>query len=179
MAKQKDIDTVHIQIAKRYATLSKAVRLKVGAVVVTQSGVVIPGFNGTPSGFDNECEITNEDGTLTTKDNVIHAELNCILKAAKEGVSVSRGTMYLTHAPCERCAALIVQSDIRRVVFNEHYRDTKGVDTLEEGGVSCEKFVEPKVRNRQHKRELKRKEAESAAQQRSDSLFHSGDSGIG
>ena len=71
-----------MQIAELYAQESRATRAKVGAVLVTSTGVLIPGYNGTPSGWDNTCEADNK-----TLPYVLHAEMNCILKCAEEGVS--------------------------------------------------------------------------------------------
>lgn len=132
-------DDVHMATAALYATKSKAIRLKVGAVLVTNNGVIIPGYNGTPTGTDNACEYTTSTG-LVTKDSVIHAELNCIIKAAREGIQVAGASLYVTACPCLRCAALIVQSGITRVVYGEEWT-AGGKDYLHTNGVNLLQYV--------------------------------------
>lgn len=143
--------TVHMKNAENYATLSKAVRAKVGAVLVTASGVEVPGFNGTPSGTDNACEtkvwLPNEtsfgdmgEWTLVTKPEVLHAETNVILKCAREGISCIGATLFVTMAPCKPCAAMIKQSGINSVFYRDSYRDMFGADYLNDNGVPCAKL---------------------------------------
>ena len=72
---------------------------------------------------------------LTTKPEVIHAELNCILKAAKEGVSVEDATIYTTLSPCVPCAAMLINAGIKELVWQETYRDTSGLDLLKQAGI--------------------------------------------
>lgn len=135
-------DSTYMQMAQSIALHSKAVRKKVGAILVTNHGVVLPGYNGTPAGMDNSCEKiagydhnTKQD-VLVTKPEVIHAELNCILKAAKEGVSVVDSVVYVTLSPCVQCAAMMIQSGVKRVVFGEQYRDNSGILLLKTAGVA-------------------------------------------
>lgn len=139
-------DNTYMQMAQSIALHSKAIRKKVGAILVTNHGVVLPGYNGTPAGMDNSCEISkgwsDQDYTeiLVTKPEVIHAELNCILKAAKEGVSVVDSVVYVTLAPCVQCAAMMIQSGVKRVVFGEQYRDNSGILLLKTAGVAVEQL---------------------------------------
>jgi dCMP deaminase len=123
-------DGVYIEVAKLHASLSKAERLKVGACIVTPSRVIIPGVNGLPRLLGNVCE---HDGA--TKGSVVHAELNCILKAQREGVDIIGSTMYITHSPCEHCASLIIMTGIARVVYIEEYRSHQGLLNLAIAGV--------------------------------------------
>lgn len=135
MASQIDLDQVHMNTAMQYASLSKALRKKVGAVLVTRQGIIIPGFNGTPRGADNSCEYFESDGTLVTKPSVIHAELNCIMKAAREGVSVIDSTIYVTMSPCEPCSAMLVQAGVSRVVYSDKYRCSLGIEHLKNANI--------------------------------------------
>ena len=128
-------DAVYIEVAKLHASLSKAQRLKVGACIVTPSRVIIPGVNGLPKALGNTCE---HDGA--TKPSVIHAELNCILKAQREGISIEGATLYVTHSPCEHCASLIIETGINRVVYSEEYRSLVGVENLKMAGVIVERM---------------------------------------
>jgi dCMP deaminase len=136
---------VYMQTARLFATLSKAKRAKVGAILVTETGVTISGVNGTPSGTNNICENTQlnhltNSYELVTKEEVIHAELNCILKAAKEGVSVINSDLFVTLSPCLSCAAMIKQAGIRKVYFREQYRDNSGVQYLRDTGIEVSKI---------------------------------------
>lgn len=114
-------DSLYLGIAHLYAKRSKAKRKQVGACLVTPDGVVLGGYNGTPSGWDNTCEETLPDGSLRTKTSVLHAEHNCILKAAREGVSTKGATIYITLQPCQLCSAMLAQAGILRIVYSEDY----------------------------------------------------------
>lgn len=133
---QSELDSVYIGTALLHARLSKAVRKQVGACLVTPSGTTLTGYNGTPSGTDNTCE----DDQGKTKSEVLHAELNCLMKAAKEGVSVTNSTLYVTLSPCMQCSAMMLQAGIKRVVYLEEYRDLSGTEYLDNHGIMVEKF---------------------------------------
>jgi dCMP deaminase len=127
ITKQEKFDQVYLNIAKEIAKLSHCERAKVGAVIVKDGNIIAFGYNGTPAGMPNCCE---RDGV--TRPDVIHAEMNAILKAAKSGHSVNDGTLYLTLSPCTECAKLILQSGIKRVVYLEQYRNTAGINFLDQ-----------------------------------------------
>jgi dCMP deaminase len=122
--------------------MSHCVRAKVGAIAVKDDRVLSMGFNGTPSGYDNTCEYTLEDGTLKTKAEVLHAELNCIAKLAKSSESSDKCTMYITLAPCIECAKLMLQSGISRVIYKDDYKSKDGIALLRNMGVSVYKYAE-------------------------------------
>ena len=125
-----------MQQARLYASMSKAQRLKVGAVLVTSTGIVIPGYNGTPKGLDNTCE----DYEGKTKLSVIHAELNCILKCSREGVSSQGSVVYMTHSSCQSCAAMLISAGVKEVIYADLYRDISGIGLLHEGHVLTRHF---------------------------------------
>jgi dCMP deaminase len=138
MADQKDLDATYMGTAILHSKLSKARRAQVGAILVTRQGVTLTGYNGTAVGRPNDCEDVSFDGvarTLITKAEVIHAEKNAILKAAREGVSCIDATVYVTLAPCVQCAAMILQAGVKRVVYLQQYRDDSGVKLLQESNV--------------------------------------------
>jgi dCMP deaminase len=135
-----NLDDVYMATAFLHATKSKAKRAQVGAVIVTKTGVIIPGYNGQPAGGSNECE---DPETGLTKASTIHAELNCVLKAAKEGISVQGATVYVTLSPCQACAAMLTQAGITKVLYMSRYRDTSGIEFLNNHGVECEHFTIP------------------------------------
>ena len=135
MDKQEKIDETYMRMALEWAKQSHCVKKKVGALIVKDKMIISDGYNGTPSGFDNVCEIDNE-----TKWEVLHAEANAILKCAKYGSSCNGATLYLSMAPCKDCSKLIHQAGIERVVYLEEYRDKKGIYFLESANVKVEKI---------------------------------------
>jgi dCMP deaminase len=141
MEKQRRLDKVFINIAKELSTLSYCIRAKVGSILVKDGNVISMGYNGTPSGMLNYCEILNEDGSLTTKSDVLHAESNAILKAARMGVSTDGTTMYCTLSPCKDCAKLILQSGVKRVVYLDKFpRDNGSIEFLKQF-ITIEQFI--------------------------------------
>lgn len=145
MNKQQRYNSLYMDIAKRVAKMSYARRLQVGAVVVKDDRVISMGFNGMPSGWDNNCEDIveqHEDGgqILKTKPEVLHAESNAVSKLARSAESGLGADMFITHAPCMDCAKLIYQSGIKCVYFGMAYRDDSGIKFLEKSGVTVENF---------------------------------------
>lgn len=131
----------YYETTKIFASLSKAVRLKVGAIIVKDDKIISIGYNGTPIGWDNNCEDVLEDGTLKTKPEVIHAEQNCIAKLAKSNESGDNATLFCNFAPCLDCSKLIAISGIKKVYFGEAYRSNDGIEFLEKCGVDVEKIA--------------------------------------
>ncbi len=142
--KQKWIDAF-MDTAERFAQLSSAKRLQVGAVVVKDNRIISIGYNGMPSGWTNDCEEiveVHEDGGVVTKtkDEVIHAEANAILKLARDGESGNGSSLFCTHAPCIHCAKLVHGVGINKVYYRHSYRDTIGLDFLEKCNIEVEKI---------------------------------------
>ena len=142
MPTKQENDGLYMGIAVLYSKLSKAKRKQVGACLVTDHGIVIGGVNGQHTNGSNECEYADSNGELVTKNSTIHAELNAVLKAAKEGVSCFRATIYTTLSPCVPCAAMLINAGIKRLVYGELYRDESGIKLLRDSGVEIEKFNE-------------------------------------
>jgi dCMP deaminase len=140
--KQKWIDAF-MDTAERFAQLSSAKRLQVGAVVVKDNRIISIGYNGMPSGWTNECEYELHQPIgrvdLVTKDEVIHAEANAIIKLARDGESGNGASLFCTHAPCIHCAKLIHGAGIKTVYYRESYRDTLGLDFLEKCNIEVKK----------------------------------------
>jgi len=128
----------YMDIAERTAELSTAKRLQVGSIIVKNDRIVSIGYNGTPSGWTNECEDTN----FLTKPEVIHAEANAIAKLAKSSESGDGAVMFLTHAPCMDCAKQIYTAGIRKVYYRHSYRSTDGVVFLNNCNLEVEQFNE-------------------------------------
>lgn len=140
--KQKWVNAF-MDTAERFAQLSSAKRLQVGAVVVQDNRIISIGYNGMPAGWTNECEEiieVHEDGGVVTKtkDEVIHAEANAISKLARDGERGNGASLFCTHAPCIHCAKLIYGAGITKVYYRDTYRDTLGVDFLEKCNIEVE-----------------------------------------
>ncbi len=136
--KQQILDQRYLKMADIWAQNSYCKRRKVGALLVKDKMIISDGYNGTPSGFENECE--DEDNK--TKTYVLHAEANAITKVAKSGNSSLGATLYVTSSPCIECSKLIIQAGIKRVVFTENYRLEDGINLLKRANIDVEQ-VEP------------------------------------
>ena len=137
-------DKAYIDTAERFASLSTAKRLQVGAIVVKDNRIISIGYNGMPSGWDNRCEdeYQYEDGgyETRTRPEVVHAEANAIAKLAKSNESGDKSTMYITHAPCVECAKLIYTSGISNVYYKNEYRNEDGIKFLHKCGLEVIKI---------------------------------------
>lgn len=145
MPEQIKLDQYYMSLALRVAELSHGVRAKVGSCLVTESDITVLGTNGLPKALGNELEyivptVGGGKNVLGTKNEVIHAELNTILKCVKEGVSVKGATVYTTLSCCVQCASMLSSCGIKRVVYLQEYRDTKGIDILRECGIVVDKL---------------------------------------
>lgn len=128
-----------------FAELSSAIKLKVGAVVVKDDRIISLGYNGTPTGWDNVCEleiINFQDGSvqLKTKSEVIHAEMNALMKLASSTESGKGAAIFITHSPCMECAKGIYQTGITEVYYTEAYRNVDGIEFLQKCGITVERL---------------------------------------
>ncbi len=130
-SKQLRYDIAYLKMAKEWGSLSHCSRKQVGALIVKDSMIISDGYNGTPTGFDNCCE--DEHGE--THWYVLHAEANAILKVAKSANDCRDATLYITLSPCKDCAKLVLQAGITRVVFQNAYKDDRGIHFLKQAGV--------------------------------------------
>lgn len=126
----------YMDLARRTAQLSYARRMKVGCVIVRDNNIISFGYNGTPPGEDNNCEI-EVDGELVTKPNVIHAEQNAKRKLEESGQTAEGSSIFLTLSPCIDCAGLIINSGINEVYYEQIYRSVAGLNFLKANGISC------------------------------------------
>lgn len=153
----RNFDSKYMKMAKIWATNSYAQRSKVGALIVKDNMIISDGYNGTPTGFENECETwapcttgcTNlfdrdcehcKEHILQTKPYVLHAEANAILKVAKSTQSSEGATLYVTLSPCLECSKLIIQAGIRKVVYSDEYRDISGLELLKRAGIEVKQI---------------------------------------
>ena len=129
--KQNKYDIAYLKIAREWGKLSYCKRRQVGAIIVKNNMIISDGYNGTPSGFENVCE----DDSNFTKWYVLHAEANAITKVASSTQSSEGATLYISLSPCKNCSKLIHQAKIKRVVYEEQYKDTSGLEFLQKAGV--------------------------------------------
>lgn len=135
--KQQLLDRRYMRMARIWAENSYCRRRQVGAILVKDKMIISDGYNGTPSGFENNCE----DGDFVSLPYVLHAEANAITKVARSNNSSDGATLYVTASPCIECAKLIIQAGIKRVVYGEEYRIRDGIELLQRAGISVE-FIE-------------------------------------
>jgi dCMP deaminase len=150
----------YMEMAKIWSKNSYAVRKKVGAIIVKDGQIISDGYNGTPTGFENECEIiepcsksecTSLFGdkqcescpyhVVKTKPYVLHAEANAILKVARSNNSTEGATLFCTLSPCLECAKLIIQAGIIEIYYDEEYSDKSGIELLKRAGIICKKLM--------------------------------------
>jgi dCMP deaminase len=125
-------------MSEMWGTNSHCKRTQVGCLVVKNKSIISDGYNGSPSGFPNQCEDENN----VTLPYVLHAETNAITKLAKSTNSSDGATIYVTLSPCFECSKLIIQAGIKRVVFKELYRKTDSIKFLHEAGIEIVRIKE-------------------------------------
>ena len=138
MDKERQLDLRYLKMARIWSENSYCVRRKVGALLVKDKMIISDGYNGTPSGFPNICE----DSDNRTLPYVLHAEANAITKVAKSNNSSEGSTLYVTDSPCIECAKLIIQAGIKRVVYSKLYRIMDGVELMKTAGIQTEYIPE-------------------------------------
>lgn len=125
------LDSRYLRMARIWAENSYCKRRQVGALVVKDKMIISDGYNGTPSGFENQCEGEHN----LTKPYVLHAEANAITKLARSSNNSEGATIYITASPCIECAKLIIQAGIKRVVYGEKYRLEDGINLLRRANI--------------------------------------------
>ncbi|MBU2463071.1 MAG: cytidine/deoxycytidylate deaminase family protein [Candidatus Edwardsbacteria bacterium] len=119
-----------IDLARMVSTRSTCLRRQVGAVVVRDKRILATGYNGAPSGMEH-CDqvgcirerLKVPSGERHEICRAIHAEQNAIIQAATFGVSLAGGTIYITHHPCVLCSKMLINSGIKKVVYQQGYPD--------------------------------------------------------
>jgi dCMP deaminase len=136
-----------MQVVHLVKTRSTCLRRKVGAVIVKDKRILATGYNGAPIG----CRHCEEVGCLRQKLNVpsgerhelcraIHAEQNAIVQAARAGTSIDGATIYVSAQPCVICAKMLINSGIKRIVFEGDYPDELSKELLDESGLELVKY---------------------------------------
>ena len=131
----------NMDVAIRCSHESHARKRKTGCVIVNGNTIISHGWNGMPSGYSNECETSvkpremafgSPPTLLETKPEVLHAEENAIGKVAASTQSTQGADLYVTYAPCTRCARLIWRAEIRNVYYLDAY---EGENVAEKNGL--------------------------------------------
>ncbi len=121
----------HMKAAYVYASLSYCKRRQVGCVIVKDNTIIAIGYNGTNPGEENICE--DENGL--SKDNVVHAEDNCLRKLIKSPNTAINSAVFVTTCPCLGCARRLVDAEVNAVYYDEIYRNTEGLEYLKDHGI--------------------------------------------
>ncbi len=126
-------DRNFINIAREISKASKCVSKQVGAVIVKNGRILSTGYNGTPAGYTNCCDYWDNQYTKEhhewSKTYEIHAEMNAIIWAAREGICIKDATIYVTLEPCSDCSKNIIASGMKRIVYEKSYEHTNS-DTV-------------------------------------------------
>ena len=140
-------DKNFLNIANELSSASKCVSKQVGAVIVKDGRILSTGYNGTPAGFTNCCDYWKGEYTSQhhewSKTYEIHAEMNAIIWAAREGISIKNATIYVTLEPCSECSKNLIASGIKRIVYSKSYEHTDSnviTKFLKDNGVEIEKL---------------------------------------
>ena len=123
-----------MNIAKQVASRSTCDRKHVGAVIVRDRTILSTGYNGSIRGMPHCDEVghmmENEHCVAT-----IHAETNAVLQAAKNGVMVDKGEIYITASPCWPCFKMLANAGIKKIYYGEFYRDERIFDVAKKLGI--------------------------------------------
>ncbi len=140
-------DLNFINIAHEIASASKCVSKQVGAVIVKDGRILSTGYNGTPAGYINCSEHWHDEYTKEhhdwSKTYEIHAEMNAIIWAARKGISIEDGTIYVTLEPCSECSKNLIAAGIKRIVYDKAYEHTNSEIVskfIKDNGVTIEKL---------------------------------------
>ncbi|HEY8419275.1 MAG TPA: cytidine/deoxycytidylate deaminase family protein [Clostridia bacterium] len=143
-------DERFMQVARLVSTWSSCIRpnRQIGAVIVKDKRIIATGYNGAGSGIEscsNRGYCLREQrgipsGTMQEICYAVHAEQNAIVQAARLGISINEATLYCTHQPCVICAKLIINSGIKRVVYEQGYPDEFAVQLFKEANVILEQY---------------------------------------
>jgi dCMP deaminase len=129
-------DQYFMTITRQVAERSTCLRAKVGAVIVRDKNILATGYNGSPAGLphclDAGCLIyrsTTPSGEIEENCfRCIHAEINAIAQAAKNGAGIRDGDIYITHTPCIHCFKVLINTGIKRIFYEKAYK----LETLDE-----------------------------------------------
>ena len=136
-------DEYFMEIADVVAKRSNCVSRKVGAVITVDNQIVATGYNGAPKGLHHCVDQGGclrklnkiESGTRQEVCRAAHAEQNAIISAAVKGVSIKNGTLYTNTYPCSICTRMIINAEIKKIVYDSDYSDPLAKEMLDESGI--------------------------------------------
>ncbi|MCL7475359.1 MAG: cytidine/deoxycytidylate deaminase family protein [Methanosarcinales archaeon] len=147
MVQRPTIDEYFMEIAQVVAKRSTCLRNQVGAVIVLDKRILSTGYNGAPRNLQHCLDIgcirqqqNIASGTRHELCRAVHAEQNAIIQSALHGVSIENATLYCTHQPCILCAKMIINSNIKKVVFSNNYPDEEAIRFFDKAGVEIVSF---------------------------------------
>jgi len=129
-----DWTTYFLTIAETVATRATCPRKHVGAVVVLNNRILVTGYNGSMAGMPH-CEDVGCDIVDNHCQNVLHAEVNAVAQAARNGIRLEGATCYCTLSPCWSCFKLLVNAGIKAIVYQEFYRDDRIFNAAKQLGI--------------------------------------------
>jgi dCMP deaminase len=137
-------DVYFMQIARQVATRSTCDRKHVGAVIVRDKNILATGYNGSIGGLghcDDEGHMMEDGHCVRT----IHAEANAVIQAAKNGVRIDQGSIYVTASPCWGCFKMIANAGLKKIVYGEFYRDQRIFEFAQRLGIEMVKVDLPEA----------------------------------
>lgn len=152
MSNRQKLDNYFMDIAHVVKTRSTCLRKQVGAVLVKDGQIISTGYNGSPA----KTEHCGYRGCLRDRLKIpsgerheicrgAHAEQNAIAQAAKNGISTNGAVLYVTHSPCSMCSKNIINSGIKKIVFERYYPDELSKLLLKEAGIEV-KIINNKIK---------------------------------
>jgi dCMP deaminase len=127
-------DEYFMNIAEVVASRSTCDRKFVGAVIVRDKTILSTGYNGSIRGLPH----CSEAGHMMENDHcvaTIHAEVNAIIQAARNGVMINGATLYVTASPCWNCFKQIANAGLMRICYGEFYRDARIFEVAKQLGI--------------------------------------------
>lgn len=122
---RKSKDEVFMELAHTVLQRATCLSRRVGAVLVSPDGHVLStGYNGAPIGVQHQCKcrrLGGQSGQCLDECDDVHAEENLIAQAAMYGKDTRDSTVYTTSSPCARCARMLINAGVKRVVYDEVY----------------------------------------------------------
>ena len=142
-------DEYFMQVTRVVGSRSTCLRRQLGAVIVKDKRILSTGYNGPPSGLDHCLDV----GCLRQQMEIpsgerfelcrgLHAEQNAIIQAAYHGVSIRDSVIYSSAQPCVTCAKMIINSGIKKIIYEEEYPDALSRRLLAETGIDMIRFKE-------------------------------------
>ncbi len=146
-------DEYFMNIVDVAARRSTCLRRNIGAVIVKDNRLIATGYNGVPKGLPHcdkvGCLRANMDIPSGQRHELcrgLHAEQNAIIQAALYGVSIADATIYSSNKPCSICTKMIINAEIKRIVYRDDYPDELADELLKYTDIRVLKFINGEAR---------------------------------